>query len=226
MNGRRFINLAALAALFSAAMFASTVNIALGSNPFPANNAGPYTATINGLSTTIICDDEVHTVYANESWQATVTPLSTLIALGNSGINAGSVVEFKGLPNATTLYEEAAWLAYQFATHPIGTADVLGIQSAIWDLFLQHSGTGSVSDPTSSAYWMAQANTNYGSLTGSQIAGFRILTPVSGSQMPLSDGMPQEFFNTTPEPATYALFGSGLILLSLGTFRRRRNQNK
>ena len=119
--------------------------------------------------------------------------------------------------NATTLYEEAAWLAYQFATHPIGTADVLGIQSAIWDLFLQHSGTGSVSDPTSSAYWMAQANTNYGSLTGSQIAGFRILTPVSGSQMPLSDGMPQEFFNTTPEPATYALFGSGLILLSLGT---------
>ena len=218
----RFLRLAALMALSSAAMFGTTVTIHLGSSPFPNGTSAPFSASIDGITAAVICDDDVHVVDPNETWTATVSTLSSLLSLGNSNIANGSIVEWKnltssGLHVAATLYEEAAWLAYQFSKNP--TSDWGGIQNAIWDLFLQQAGSGT--GVTSSAYWMAQASANYTTLTTTQIANVLILTPVSGTQNPLSDGMPQEFFTIVPEPSTYALFGAALILLSLGTFHRK-----
>jgi len=208
--------------LCSTAMFGSTVTMSFGNDAFPAGAIGPYIAKVNGVTEFVYCDDETHTVYSNETWTATVTTLGDLVALGNSKIATDSSVMWRGLSGALSLYEQAAWLVNQFGLHP---SDASGMQNAIWDLFLQRPGTGSVNDHSTDTYWLNQASLNYTSLSAAQMANTLILTPVAGSQRPLSDGMPQEFLMATPEPATYALFGTGLILLSLGTFRRKRNKN-
>src|SRR5579871_5877238 len=213
MSGR-VASLLVAAAFGTATMFGSTVKVSLGSNPFPNGNNSPFNATVNGVSELIYCDDDMHTVYANESWTATVTTLNSVIS--NVG---GTVVEFKGLPNATTLYEEAAWLVYQFATHPL--ADDAGIQTAIWDLF-QQVNPGTSTNQTTAAYWYTQAGANYTTLTAAQKAALIILTPVAGTQNPSTYGLPQEFFAIAPEPESYALIGTGLLLLSAGILRRRR----
>jgi hypothetical protein len=212
MNGR-FVTLLAAVAFGATTMFGTTVSVSLGNNPFPNGNTSPFLATVGGVSELIYCDDDLHTVYANESWTATETSFNSVV----SNISS-TVVEFRGLPNATTLYEEAAWLVFQFASHPL--ADATGIQTAIWDL-MTSVNPGSSSNQTTAGYWYGQASSNYTSLTTAQKAELIILTPVAGSQIPSTHGAPQEFFAVAPEPGTYALFGSGLILLSLGTFRRR-----
>ena len=218
MNGR-FVTLLAAAAFGSATLFGTTVTVSLGSNPFPNGNSSPYIATVGGVTELVYCDDDTHTVYANESWTATVTSFNSVV----SNI-ASTSVEFKGLPNSTTLYEQAAWLVFQFATHPL--ADATGIQAALWDLMTQVN-PGSSSNQTTAGYWYSQAilAANYNSLTATQKAELVILTPVLNSQNPLSYGTPQEMFAIAPEPGTYALFGMGLLLLSLGTFRRRNKVN-
>jgi hypothetical protein len=223
MNGR-LIKLVAAAALGSAALFGSTVTMSFGnSSAFPTGAIGPYLATVNGMNEFVYCDDDTHTVYTNETWTATATSLSSLIALGNANIASGSTVTWRGISNAATVYEQVAWLVNQFGSHP---SDASGLQNAIWDLFLLKSGTGSISDPSTDAYWIQQSAANYSTLTTAQIASFTILTPLAGTQMPVSAGLPQEFFTMAPEPASYALFGIGIVLLSLGSFRRKgRNTN-
>jgi hypothetical protein len=237
MNGR-IARLLAAAALGSATMFGSTVTVALGSNPFPATSP-PFVGTLNGLPTLFVCDDTHDTVYANETWQATETSLSTVVGYDTKN-QAVPTVMWGGLTDplhptihvATTLYEEAAWLVYQFAGSPL---DNSVIQQAIWDLFNQ--ATGGVSNQVvtntnkaTEGYWLYHAYNDgldsshvFSTLTPNQIADLLILTPVVGTQSG-GHGAPQEFFAIAPEPATYALFGSGLILLSLATFRRRRNK--
>jgi hypothetical protein len=217
MNGR-FVKLMAAAALGSAALFGSTVKVSIGANnAFPGGNIGPYTVAVGGMTEFVYCDDETHTVYPNETWTANLTSLGALIALGNANIASSSPVMWRGLPNALTLYEQVAWLVNQFGSH---AADASGLQNAIWDIFLQKSGTGLNTDPTTDAYWLVQAATNYSKLTAAQIADTFILTPIAGTTVPSADGTPQEFLYVTPEPASYALIGIGIVLLSLGSFRR------
>jgi hypothetical protein len=221
MNGR-IAKLLLAAALSTASMFGTTVTMSFGSNStaFPTGEIGPYVANVGGMTEFVFCDDDTHTVYPNETWTATATSLSSLVALGNSNVATGSNVLWKGLAGAVTLYEEAAWLVYQFGSSP--AADYGGLQNAIWDTFLGKAGTGSASDKTTDAYWLLKASTNYSTLTTAQIANTVILTPVAGSQNPLSDGQPQEFIMVTPEPASYVLFGMGVILISLGSIRKHR----
>ena len=218
---RRFLVLLAGTALGSATMFGSTTTVSLGSSPFPTGAIGPYVANVGGATDFVYCDDDTHTVYPNETWTATVTTLSQLVALGNANIANNSTVMWRNLPAAVTLYEEASWLVYQFQSN---TSDASGLQNAIWDLFLQKAGTGSVTDPSTDSYWLKQANANYTTLTASQMAGTVILTPVAGTQKPGNYGTPQEFITTTPEPASYALIGIGVMLA--GLIRRRGSKTR
>ncbi|HEY3836557.1 MAG TPA: PEP-CTERM sorting domain-containing protein [Bryobacteraceae bacterium] len=214
MNGS-FLRIAALMAVGCPAMLGTTVTMSFNNNSFPTGSIGPYIATVNGTQDFVFCDDDTHSVYPNETWQATVTSLSSLIALGNTNIASSSVL-WKNLPSALTLYEQAAWLVNEFGTHSM---DASGIQNAIWDIFLQKTGSGSNSDQTTDSYWLLQASNNYKTLTSAQIASAEILSPIAGTQSG-GYGLPQEFITLTPEPATYVLFGAGVILLGIGSFRR------
>src|SRR5579863_4829135 len=135
----------------------STVTMSFDNNSFPNGSIGPYIAAVNGIKDFVFCDDDTHSVYPNETWTATVTSLSSLIALGNTNIASGSSVMWKNLPNALNLYEQAAWLVNEFGTHSLDTS---GIQNAIWDIFTQKAGTGLNTDQTTDSYWLLQASTN------------------------------------------------------------------
>lgn len=65
----------------------------------------PYAATINGVAgVAVMCDDWEHGGLPGQTWRANYTNLVT----GNL-----SLLRFNRLPNATTLYQEAAWLLLQ-----------------------------------------------------------------------------------------------------------------
>ena len=81
MNTRQPWRLSAVALLFAPAMFAATVSMTLtsaGGNISNGVYVNPYTASINGVSTTVICDDYVDDSYVGESWTADVHTLSDL----------------------------------------------------------------------------------------------------------------------------------------------------
>jgi len=224
MNGR-FVKFLAAAALGTATMFGTSITTVTYLND-PLGVNAPYVGKVAILGPNqvlLYCDDLADSVTGGESWSAYVTPLSAVIA----NVSATNV-EFKsltsgGLNVATSLYEQAAWLVYQFAGH---AADNFVIQNAIWSLFNQTNGsvpgqTAGNTDMTTEGYWLYHAKTSYTTLSAAQINAFLVLTPTGAPQ---GLGMPQEFFAIAPEPGTYVLFGAGLILLSLGTFRRTRRK--
>ncbi len=223
---KRLVKLFAGTALSAAAMFGSTVTVALGPSPFPNGGDAPYQGYINGSSvaSTIVCDDDTGDyVDPNETWTANETSLATIIA-ADKGNPATPTTGLRFSPAATSLYEEVAWLALQFSSNPTDTG---AIQTAVWDVF-NLSGTTQMGD---SLAWLAKAelSSNYnGSAVNSMASKIFFLTPIDGSQNPVYDGNPQEFIliSGTPEPATYTLFGAGLMLISVGTFRRTKNSKK
>jgi hypothetical protein len=163
---------------------------------------GPYYGTIDGDPVTLYCVDFINEVYQGETWEANLTPLDG----GDlSNTRFGGAV---GLPNALTLYEEAAWLTTQYASNPNDYGD---IQATIWQLF----------DPDapspSSDYWAQLAAQNYQSV---DLAAFDVVTNVAPVE---ATGQVQEFLidpAPVPEPSSLLLLAS-LVALSAWLMRRR-----
>ena len=205
----RFLGLVGLALLlFSFAPFAfgqGSVNITLTSGgPYVMNGVyvGPYSATVNGQSAQIICDDFAHDSYLNESWTANVTNLSNLasstIPIWSSTTNNWS---FSGQTlGASTLYADAAWLVTQMLLPANQNTNTEGyLAYALWSLFnpsaLKNLTSGQLTNVNS---WLSQIP---GGLTlgSSQFANFFIYTPdltkpitCNGGSCPTAP--PQEFF--------------------------------
>jgi len=219
--------------LFGAAATASADGLTLtlnngGNYTMGGVFVGPYnfTGTTSGgqtMSLQLICDDFQDDVSAGEHWNAVTSTFPTL-----------SNVQFlvSGSPN-TAGYQEVAWLAEQMFAN-IGNAQIVGqLQWAIWDVFdpgiSNHDPYGVISAAdqcaingngcTNTNSWLAQAVLN--ASTGNYL-NLIIYTPVTGSQVPVSDGPPQEYFGDPPpmpEPGTLVLISGGLF--SLIGFRRK-----
>jgi hypothetical protein len=227
---RRFGRFLVTAAFGAATMAASPVTTTISN--IVGTGAEPYTATVGGVSNVeIICDDDYDSYKSGVTYD--VLTLASLSASNYTQTMYGSAAG--SLSVATKLYDEIAYLALQFAGN---SADTAAIQGAIWDIFYTYlpslnSGnpevplTGSNTNPANAVYWYDKAQTQTTVTQSSAIASqIELLTPTTGgATCRPGQGCSQEFirFTTTPEPATYALYGMGLILLSLGTFRRRKN---
>jgi hypothetical protein len=189
-----------------------------------ANNGvyyvSPYTGIMNyGTSSAqtvvLFCDDINNEVSMNQVWNANVTSLSSG-NFSNTRYGNGSVNPNLGSMNPQTLYEEAAWLVTQFASH---SGDYVSLQYALWDLMTPGAEPTNFAnaDHTTVAQWLALAAANYGQINP---ANFMIITNTGTLTY---KGQVQEFIVQTPEPATAVLLLIGLVSMFL---LNRRNQQR
>ena len=189
-----------------------------------ANNGvyyvSPYLGVINPGSSNepvvLFCDDINNEIYVGEIWQANVTNVATG-NFSNTRYGNGSVNPNLGGTSPQTLYEEAAWIVSQFASHP---GDFVSLQYALWDLMTPNAEPTSYAnaDGIQVSQWLSSAAANY---TKINPANFSIVTNVG----PLAySGQVQEFIISTPEPAAVVLMlvGMGFMFLLLG---RRHQQS-
>jgi hypothetical protein len=161
--------------------------------------------TSNAQTVVLFCDDINNEVCINQVWNSNVTSLASS-SFSNTRYGNGSVNPKLGNVNPQTLYEEAAWLATQFASH---SGDYVSLQHALWD----HRTPGAEptnfanADGTTVAQWLALAAVNYGQIDP---ANFMIVTNTGTLAY---TRQVQEFIVQTPEPATVVLLLIGVVLM-------------
>lgn len=184
-------------ALCVAGQTASMKLVGMGNGAMDGASVGPYVATINGVSTLVICDDYVDTSYIGQTWKATVSNPSDL---SSAKWNATA-----GLAG----YEEAAYLGTELmAAYQSGNVIAQGeLSFAIWGLFDPAALTDLKN--YNKTYWnAAQAYLN--GAANHTYTNFSVYTPASGYLI-----HPQEFLViskavATPEPTSPALLGLDL----------------
>lgn len=240
MRTSKYLMVAGLLGLTLAAQ-ADTLTLANIPNSAPKDASGnaisPYAGTLtigsNTLNLAFSCDDFTHgiqtgTAYNNVT-ESTLTSANFLTAT-LFGMQVGKV--FNGLTftiaDATALYQQVFYLSSletaQLALNTSAGNTAAGtIQDAMWNLTNTYEPNNStfadpptVSGNQGTSYYLSQAAANYANYNYSN---FTIVDAGAGSLQEL-------FYSTgpltsnTPEPATIAMVGSGLIALSF--FRRKR----
>lgn len=187
---RLFVLSSLLLTLFVTSWTASADTVKLigaGNTVWSGVYAGPYSATLNGNSISMICLSFDRHVSINQEWQAAVNPLTASgVANGLYGTQA----------DALTKYQRAAWLLDQISVHQNEAGDIHG---AIWNIF----NPGVSPDTGGSNAWLSVAQSQ--SFANYDFSKFRILTPSDRTA-----AGPQENLTTVPEPATMFLLGTGL----------------
>lgn len=207
-----------------------------GSNVGSGYYLSPYTGTITptgGQTSTIAlyCDDFNDEVTNGQTWSANVT---SVLSLNLSNTLFGIMNPNPNGPAGNTLYEEEAYLATQiqnnFAVNNLGAIE--DIQDAMWVLTDSPSNpynpVPNNSDPTVQS-WLAAAKldaTTYQSTGNSAVnyANWYVLTDTNKTdphQEFLFYTADSQIFQT-PEPATMALAGCGLLAVYFAGIRRKK----
>lgn len=191
-----------------------------GTNVLDGVYTGAYTATINGVSTPVVCDDFFDDSYVPETWTATVNTFSTL-----------SQAKWSTLPGYTQLYEEAAYLVEQMYANSSNGATVSDISFAIWDLFDSGATAGLSSTDLNAVNAWLKAAANPANLATVNFADFTIYTPTKPSDAkcpsyPNStcpNTPPQEFITySATEPGFFGILGVDMLLFGCGVLLLRR----
>lgn len=200
------------------------------------NNSGgvytyPYDFTINSTpNVQLMCDSFLNEVYIGEKWTANVYSITSAGTLGD-GLYASESLTLGGNTYSSQQVYDAAGLLYLAALGkgPLDLDNTPGISTlstglanwAIWNLFdpklsdpPSPFSINSVLDPLDIA-----ALNDVGTYSG-LLANVVVYAPVPGSQIPGTDGTPQEYIGVVPEPSSLLLMGSGLM--GLAGFARRR----
>lgn len=220
-----------LACFFAAlGLRADTVSMKL-TNPPPGNTLGdvyvdPYTATVGGVSTTVICDDWSDNTYTGETWTANVINEATV---------SNTTLGTPKFGNNQALYNELTWLADQMepATPQNATLDT-ELSFAIWDLTYGANGTNeetpapltylaeNLTGGTTNSEYLATVNLINQALGESSYNSaytWEILTPESGTAScggsNCASAPPQEFLmRTAAEPSSLTLLAVELLLMA------------
>jgi len=195
-------------AFASTASYADTVTLTFTGTSGASNGADyiyPYYFSVDGSSTqtSLMCVSFNDEIYQNESWDATVSSITTA---------------------SSTIAQEDAYLFSLIGDSSYSNND---IQEAAW--YLSASNPSAV--PTTSndpALLLAASN----AVTQADLGGtstfddgqFTLYTPVSGTQNPSTDGTPQSFVGDSPvpEPRSLLLLATGLFGCASLVYRRRR----
>jgi PEP-CTERM motif len=185
-----------------------------GTNVVAGVYVGPYTMQINGAGTIqIVCDDySTETHSGPPPWTANVYTFANLSHTEFFNSTTPSTAA-----QSTLNYEAAAWLTQQiFAvkpTDPDYQDKIADMHYAIWAIFSGAAKTSTGFDLDASNWYTQALGNNYGS-GGYNFSNIVIYTPQTA-------GTAQEFMGVTPEPASIALFGTGLLLIGSIIVRRR-----
>ncbi len=207
--------------LFGAILSATPVNVTLlnAGNPLAVNPTGqfyvgPYTLTLNGIATPAMCVDDFIDNNIGDKWQANVTSV-TSSDFGKTYLgNNGETIEGYHA-TSSQLYTAEAYL-FSLITKP--GADRADIQEAAWAI-MDPKTLSQVfnSEETKVQNYLQAAYDNSPSFDAS---GYSIISDVT------KNGKQEFIVASAPEPASFALFGGGLLAAGAARFLRRRKEVK
>jgi PEP-CTERM motif len=128
------------------------------------------------------------------------------------------------------IYEGETWTAnvYTVAGYGALTGETPLVAQELAYLYLEAKADGGSNPLINAEAWYINgapiSEPDPSALSGFVLGGtyptVRVYVPIDGSQIPLSDGLPQTFLGSTPEPSTLLTLGSGLLGLA-GLARKR-----